>query len=67
MSLIKNATVLVWSGLIDSYHADTESANQRAAFIVRQWQKRSDCGSELPRPRLEVMSAAQYIKKQYNL
>jgi len=65
MSLIKNCTVLVWNSLIDSYHADTESANQRAAFIVRQWQKHSDCGSEFPKPRLEVMSAAQYIKNQY--
>jgi hypothetical protein len=65
MSAIKNCTVLVWNNLIDSYHPDSESAKQRAATIASQWRIHVDCGSDYPRPHLEVMSAAQYIKNQH--
>lgn len=65
MSAIKNCTVLVWNSLIDSYHADVESANERAAIIAKCWENHVDCGSEFPKPRLEVMSATQYIKSKF--
>lgn len=65
MSGIKNCTVLVWNSLVESYHVDAESANERAAFITMQWQKHTDNGYGFPKPRLEVMPAVQYIKNQY--
>jgi len=65
MSAIKNCTVLVWNDLVDSYHTDVASARERAAFIVHQWEQHTTCGSSFPKPRLEVTTAAEYIRKQY--
>jgi hypothetical protein len=65
MSAIKNCTVLVWNSMVDSYHVDAESAKQRAATIVCQWRMHVDCGSDYPKPRLEVMTAADFFRKQF--
>lgn len=62
MSAIKNSTVLLLDGLIDSYHIDSTSAHERADKLLDLWQHHQSCGSEQPRPHLRIMTAAEFIE-----
>jgi hypothetical protein len=67
MSLIKNCTVVVCNGEVIGIHSTKDAANQQAYELAQEWKLQSDCGAEVPAPRLAVLDFNSWMQLQTDL
>lgn len=64
MSLIKNCTVVISNGNVVGMHPTEEAANQQAFQLAQEWKLQSDCGAEVPAPRLAILDFNSWMQLQ---
>ena len=64
MSMIKNCTVVLSNGNVVGMHANETDAEMQAMELAYEWRRQSDCGSEVPAPRLAVLSFNDWMQLQ---
>ena len=80
MSMIKNCTVVVSNGTVVGIHSTEQSAQQQALDLMHEWvlhaaqldfmynlPELSDAGSEVPVPKLEVLSFNEWMQQESTL
>ena len=64
MSMIKHCTVVLSNGNVVGMHANESDAHEQARELAYEWRRQSDCGSEVPAPRLAVLSFNDWMELQ---
>lgn len=64
MSMIKNCFVVMSNGNVVGMHPTQEAASQQALQLAEEWQLHADCGSEVPSPKLAVLSFNSWMQLQ---
>lgn len=66
MSLIKNCTVVLHNGNVVGMHQTEEEACKQSYEIALEWRQQTDCGTdcgaEVPMPRLAVLDFNSWMK-----
>ncbi len=64
MSMIKNCFIATSNGNVVGMHPTQEAASQQVLEIAEEWQRHADCGSEVPAPKLAVLSFNSWMQLQ---
>ena len=64
MSMIKHCTVVLSNGNVVGMHPTEQAAQQQALELAQEWKHHSDCGSEVPAPKLAVLSFNAWMQLQ---
>lgn len=67
MSMIKNCFVVVSNGNVVGMHKTEADAEIQAMELAYEWRRQSDCGSEVPAPKLAVLSFNDWMQLQAEL
>ena len=67
MSMIKNCFVVVSNGNVVGMHSTEEAAAQQSLELALEWRHHADCGSEVPAPKLAVLSFNSWMQLQQEL
>ena len=64
MSLIKNCTVVICNGNVVGMHPTEEEASKQSHEIALEWKRQTDCGAEVPVPKLSVLDFNSWMELQ---
>jgi len=60
--LLENCTVVLCNGDVVGMHPTEELADEQALKLAEEWQLHADCGSEVPAPKLAVLSFNSWMQ-----